>query len=200
VSHNTSEPQTTGHEYDGIQEYDNPVPGWWNAVWYASFVFALVYLPMSLMSPFFVHQKDRLAAAQAHEFEVLFAEIGDLNNDVPTLVGLMNDEGWMSFAQAVFRGNCVSCHGANAGGLIGPNLCDDDWKNVKTITDIHDVIQNGAGSEAMQAWGTRLYPNEIVLLSAYVASLRGSDPPNPRAPEGEPVPPWPTAADVDPAL
>lgn len=187
--------QTTGHEYDGIAEYDNPVPGWWHVLWFLSFVFLVLYLPISLMSPFYPSPIRRLEAAQAAEFERLFAEIGVLANDEATVVSLMNDADWMSFAASTFRGNCASCHAGDGGGLIGPNLTDDMFKSVNVITDLHGVIANGAAAGAMPAWGTRLHQNEIVLLSAYVASLRGTTPAAPRPPEGSAIAPWPVAAD-----
>ena len=69
----------------------------------------------------------------------------------------------------------------------GPNLTDDYYKNVKQITDIAEVIKNGAAGGSMPAWRTRLHPNEIVLMAAYVAGLRGK---NLRAapPEGDKIP------------
>jgi len=85
----------------------------------------------------------------------------------------------------------VSCHGANAAGQIGPNLTDDYYKNVQQLTDIPKIISGGAAAGAMPAWKTRLHPNEIVLVAAYVASLRGKNLPGPRGQEGERIAPWP---------
>ena len=75
---------------------------------------------------------------------------------------------------------------------MGPNLCDDNFKNIKELTDIVKVINNGVGAGAMPAWANRFgHKNDIVLVSAYVASLRGSQPKSPKAPDGVPIPPWP---------
>lgn len=193
MSNYTEETLITGHEYDGIREYDNPVPGWWHVLWYSSFVLAAVYLPLSLMSPFFTHQTERLEAAQQAEFQKLFAEVGVLENDEATLVRLMNDADWMSFAKSRFEGTCASCHAANGAGLIGPNLTDEVYKNLTSITGIYGVIADGAAAGAMPAWASRFHPNEIVLLSAYVASLRGQDLPG-RVPEGDVIGPWPSGS------
>ena len=71
------------------------------------------------------------------------------------------------------------------------NLCDDMWKNVYQIEDVTKMVANGAAGKAMPAWGARLHPNELVLVSCYVASLRGTSPPGPvRPPEGKAIPPW----------
>ena len=187
----------TGHEYDGIKEYDNPVPGWWHFLWFLSFVLLIFYFPFSLVSPMYPSPHRQLEAAQVAEYERLFSEIGELENTEETLVSLMGDEDWMLFANGAFRTNCASCHAADGGGLIGPNLTDDVYKNVTTITDIHSVLVDGAAGGAMPAWGNRLSNNELVLLSAYVAKLRGTTPGSARAPEGEPIAPWPTAIDAD---
>jgi len=190
ASNETDSTLIRGHEYDGIQEFDNPTPTWWHLIWAATIVLSLFYFAMSLWSPMFIHQTDRLAAAQEAEIQRLFADIGELENTEETILSLMQQEEWMTFGAAVFRGNCVSCHASDAGGNVGPNLKDEAWINVSQITDIHDIIRDGAAAGAMPPWGNRLHPNEVVLLSAYVASLRGE--PGGKAPEGEVIPPWPT--------
>jgi cytochrome c oxidase cbb3-type subunit 3 len=113
------------------------------------------------------------SVAQGYEVDVSddlkkrFSTIGDLKPDQPTLLKYMVNEEWKLVGASVFKANCVSCHGANAAGQIGPNLTDEYWKNVKEI------------------------PNEIVLVAAYVASLRGQNLPGPRGQEGDLIPPWP---------
>ncbi|MEZ6234791.1 MAG: cbb3-type cytochrome c oxidase N-terminal domain-containing protein [Phycisphaerales bacterium] len=181
-----------GHEYDGIQEYDNPTPGWWHLIFLGSIIFSFFYFIMSFGSPFFVGPYEHLAAAQEAEYQRMFAGIGELENDEQTILTLMDNEKWVAIASGTFRGNCVSCHGASGGGQVGPNLCDDSYKNVRTVTDIYDVIANGAANGAMPAWGNRFSHNEIVLLASYVASMRGTSPSGTvRGPEGEAIPAWP---------
>jgi len=70
-------------------------------------------------------------------------------------------------------------------------LTDDFYKNVTNVEDIARVITKGAAGNAMPAWGNRLHPNDIVLLSAYVASLRQTNADGGKAPEGRVIPPWP---------
>lgn len=184
-----------GHEYDGIQEYDNPTPGWWHLIFLVSILFSAVYFVMSFGSPFYTSPTQGLQAAQAAEYERLFADLGTLENRPETLLTLMDNEKWRAIASGTFRGNCTSCHGSSGGGQVGPNLCDDAYKNVKTVEDIYTVISGGAANGAMPAWGARFSNNELILLSAYVASLRGTNPGGTvRAPEGEAIAPWPPAA------
>lgn len=180
------------HEYDGIQEYDNPTPGWWNLIFFATFVFGAWYI--------LYHHASTISTSVAEGYEVdvtedlkkRFSTIGELKPDEPTLLKYMANEEWKLVGAFVFKANCVSCHAANAAGQIGPNLTDDYWKNVKVLADIPKVIAGGAASGAMPAWKTRLHPNEVVLVAAYVASLRGKNLPGPRGAEGDRIPPWPT--------
>ena len=179
------------HEYDGIKEYDNPTPGWWNFIFFATFVFSIWY--------FLYYHASTISTSVAQGFEndvtedlrKRFSTIGDLKPDEPTLLKYMANAEWKSVGASVFKTNCVSCHGPDAAGQVGPNLTDDNWKNVQQLTDIPKVIANGAAAGAMPAWKTRLHPNEVVLVAAYVASLRGKNLPGPRGPEGDRIAPWP---------
>ena len=92
----------------------------------------------------------------------------------------------------VYKTNCVSCHGADGTGLVGPNLTDEYWKNVRKVEDIAKVISEGAANGAMPAWQNRLsHQNQIVLTAAYVASLRDSPKTGkPPVAEAKVIPPW----------
>jgi cytochrome c oxidase cbb3-type subunit 3 len=181
----------TGHDYDGIQEYDNPLPGWWKWLFIASIIFAPPYF-------FFYHNgtegrtlADRYDRKLAANLQLQFAEIGQLEADRENVVKFLYEESWLQIGKAVFKSNCVSCHGKDGGGLVGPNLCDQEYKHIRDIGDILKVLQNGANAGAMPAWNNRLSTNEIVLVASYVASLRGTQPANPKDSEGRPIPPWP---------
>ncbi len=179
------------HSYDGIQEYDNPLPGWWRFLFWASILFAPVYF-------FYFHNgmkgrsiHDQYNKHMASVFELRFSEIGELKADRETILKYMNDEPkWLAVGKVVYQTNCVSCHGTKGEGSIGPNLTDDHWKNVRKIEDIAKVIEDGAAKGSMPAWKNRLsHPNQIVLTAAYVASMR-KEPVGGKAPEGEKIPAW----------
>lgn len=188
----------TGHDFDGIQEYDNPLPGWWKWLFIASILFSPPYF-------FFFHNgaegrslSDRYDRELAANLQLQFAELGELSADRESVVKYLYEESWLQVGKAVFKANCVSCHAKDGGGLVGPNLTDDEYKNVKDIGDILTVLQNGANAGAMPAWNNRLSTNEIVLLASYVASLRGTTPTtDPKAPEGRAIPPWPGPPEAD---
>jgi cytochrome c oxidase cbb3-type subunit III len=186
-------PKVLDHEYDGIQEFDNPTPGWWHAIFAATIVFAVVYTFVAEFSPMYTKPEAAHAAASAKAMEALFGTTG-FEPDETTLLTLMEvDNGqWIDYAKSKFAGKCASCHGANGQGVVGPNLTDDHWKNVKQVTDIFQVITNGAAAGSMPAQKNTMSKNERVVIAAYVASLRGSNPPGGLAADGEEIAPWPT--------
>ncbi|HEX2839575.1 MAG TPA: cbb3-type cytochrome c oxidase N-terminal domain-containing protein [Phycisphaerales bacterium] len=182
--------QLLDHEYDGIREFDNPTPGWWHAIFFATVLFSLLYWAIFSFSPMAPSPQKQVAARQAAEVKRIFGAMGELQNDAATLNKLRSDDKLMSVAQGWFAGNCASCHGADGGGINGVNLCDDHYKNVKKLEDIYTVISKGANVGAMPPQETRYSQNERILLAAYVAHLRGSKPTTPRAAEGDVIPPW----------
>jgi cytochrome c oxidase cbb3-type subunit 3 len=181
------------HEYDGIREYDNPTPAWWHMIFIGSVLFSLFYFV------FFHLGKMGWTVVEAHQnavadnLKLRFEEIGDLETNEATLLKYMADDDWLQVGATVYTTQCKSCHGENGGGLVGPNLTDDHYKNVKQLVDVVRVVEEGAANGSMPAWRNRLHPNEIVLVSAYVANMRGKNLTGPRGAEGEVIPPWPEA-------
>lgn len=188
------DPQVLEHEYDGIQEFDNPTPGWWHFLFWVFVVFSFFYVMMDFSSsPFLPSDEDRYKDAVLKATMAKFETLGDLEPKALTFASYAQSEEWMSYAASTFASNCASCHGADGGGMVGPNLTDDYGKNLKTIDDIYTVIDKGAAGGAMPAWGQRFHPNDLILLTSYVASLRGTNPGLSKAPEGEVMEPWPDA-------
>lgn len=177
------------HEYDGIREYDNPTPGWWSMIFVATFLFSIWYFLFYHMSTISTSVGAGYDQAVSADMKRRFAEIGELKPNAETILKLMKDANWVQVGATVFKTQCVSCHGANGQGQIGPNLTDDYYKNVRQIADIARVISEGAANGAMPVWKNRLQPNEVVLVASYVASLRGKNLQG-RAPEGEAIAPW----------
>ncbi|WP_428939577.1 cbb3-type cytochrome c oxidase N-terminal domain-containing protein [Fontivita pretiosa] len=181
------EPALTGHAYDGILEYDNPTPGWWTWLFIATIVFSAVYfftvtLAGGQLSPIGFYDRARLAEMKRG---------GELKADAATLINLSKDADSLKAGEAIYLTNCMSCHARDGSGLAGPNLTDDSYINITKITDIVDVVSNGRANGAMPAWSSRLGPNDIVQVSAYVASLRGQNKKGkPVEPNAKPIPPW----------
>jgi cytochrome c oxidase cbb3-type subunit 3 len=186
-----SDAPKTDHSYDGIEEYDNPLPSWWKWI----FALSIAYAPFYWM---YYHGgasgrsvEDQYGIALAANTRLQFAEIGDLQADADTITKFMAKPSWVKVGQSVFKANCISCHGREAEGKIGPNLTDDSYRNVTKIEDIARVVSDGAGAGAMPKWSNRLHTNEVVLVSAYVASLRGTNVKGGRAAEGKKIAAWP---------
>ena len=182
----------TDHAYDGIQEYDNPLPGWWKWMFVGSIVFSLFYAMYFHIGAPGRSVADQYDAELAANTRLQFAEIGDLEPTQDNILRFANQKSWLSVGQTVYKTNCISCHGRDGEGKVGPNLTDEYYKNVRKVEDIARVINQGAGNGAMPAWANRLHPNEVVLVSAYVTSLRGTQPASEgKGPEGTVIPAWP---------
>src|SRR5690606_5535727 len=185
---------TTGHEWDGIKELDNPMPRWWLWTFYASIIFAIGYMIAYPAWPLIrtattgllgyssrAELTAELAAAEA-------AKAGYLEDIAASTVDeIIADDNLRTFAEAAgaaaFRVNCVQCHGSGAQGSSGyPNLNDDDWLWGGTPEDIRFTIAHGirfAGDgdsrySEMPAYAGVLEPAEISQVAAYVASLTGT--------------------------
>jgi len=175
--------------HDGIQEYDNPIPGWMSLILWITMAWGVLYLGYYGFGYGQSNEGEYLAAMAAN-VRLQFNEIGELKPNEATILAYMGKPDWMAFGRSVYQANCQSCHGPTGQGVVGPNLCDDHFKNVEKLEDLVKVIGGGAAGNQMPAWGSRLHPNEVVLVSGYVATLRGSASGG-KAAEGKSIPPWP---------
>jgi len=184
-----NQPNVTGHRYDDIEEYDNPLPGWWSWIFAVTIIFSGVYFFFTTLlgaqaSPEGFYDREVTA-----DVERQFAMMGDIKSDRESLLKLSTDDKLLKVGRSIFVGNCAACHNVNGAGLTGPNLTDDVYVHVKRIEDIVDVVTTGRNNGAMPAWGNRLQSKEVALVAAYVASLRGTNVVG-RQPEGQPIAPW----------
>jgi len=191
----TTDPNPTnvplGHAYDGIREYDNPLPGWWKWLFVITVVISPFYLLYFHVGATGRSLQEQFQVAMDENQRKKYAELPPLTADADTLMKFKDDAKWTEVGKSIFKSNCVSCHGAEGAGVIGPNLCDENFKHIKKITDITKVINEGVAGGAMPAWSTRIpNKNDIIMLSAYVASLRGTTPAKPKGPDGSPIAPW----------
>ncbi|MDW3118570.1 cytochrome-c oxidase, cbb3-type subunit III [Roseovarius pacificus] len=185
------EVETTGHEWDGIEEYNNPLPRWWLWVFYATIVWAIWYTiaypawPMiSGATEGYKGWSTRANVAQElAEAEAANAEINDKLASVE-LASIADDPELAGYARsagaAVFKTFCAQCHGSGAAGAKGyPNLQDDAWLWGGTMDDIHYTVSHGIRNEddadarysEMPAFGELLEPEQIEQVVNYVMSL-----------------------------
>jgi cytochrome c oxidase cbb3-type subunit 3 len=170
------------HEYDGIQEYDNPMPRWWVLTFWATIIFSIAYLlnigGIGAGEGWIAdYEADMVAWREAHPQ-------GGGPVDVAALLALAADEEALEEGEEAYAKYCAACHAADGGGMIGPNLTDDHWLHGGTIDSIHTVIAEGVLAKGMPAWGKMLSPAQVDQVTAYVWSLYGSTPAAPKAAEG----------------
>lgn len=174
------------HTYDGIQEYDNPMPRWWVWSFWATFWFSLAYL-FHYWAGNGESVADSYAAevARVREREAKAAMAEQVSE--ASLGKVMADAASRQAGAALFQVRCASCHLAEGQGLIGPNLTDDSWIHGKgTLLDIHHTVATGVLEKGMPAWERQLSPSELRTVVAFVGSLRGTHVVG-KAPEGTPV-------------
>ena len=173
------------HEYDGIKEYDNPMPRWWVLTFWATIIYSVGYLIVV----------GGMGTQQGHvdEYEADMAAWraaypqGGGPVDATAILAMVEDPGMLAEGAADYVKYCAACHAADGGGTIGPNLTDDAWIHGGTVADIHRVIAEGVLAKGMPAWGKMLTPGQVNQVTAYVVSLAGTTPAAPKAPEGEQV-------------
>ncbi|MCI2229014.1 c-type cytochrome [Polaribacter sp. MSW13] len=174
------------HNYDGIRELDNTLPPWWVYMFYASIVFAVVYLVR-----FEVLDGDNQIVEYEKEVAQARMEINKYKSTATDLitaenVTLLTEEKDLKRGKAVFNLNCASCHIADGGGSIGPNLTDEFWILGGGIKNVFTTISNGGrDGKGMIAWNKTLKGDDIAKVASYVISLQGTTPANPKAPQGE---------------
>jgi cytochrome c oxidase cbb3-type subunit 3 len=180
-------PLLLDHEADGIRELDNKLPRWWVWLFYATILFAGVYL-----SYYHVFAKGDLAA-QGQMLAEYQAEmkIGDAIKGAAMAkfeenLGALapsSEAGLLTGGKDTFIKLCAPCHRPDGGGLVGPNLCDDYWIHGSNYVDSVKTIWNGVPAKGMVQWKGVLKPAEITAVASYIYTLRGSKPPNPKPPE-----------------
>jgi cytochrome c oxidase cbb3-type subunit 3 len=175
------------HDYDGIKELDNNLPPWWVYSFYACIVFAAIYLVrFEIMGADNQEMELKKELAQAKiDVEAYMKNAPDLMDE--KTVTLLTDPAALAQGKEIFTTNCAACHRADAGGQIGPNLTDDHWILGGGIKNVfHTITNGGRDGKGMVSWKTNgMKPKDIQKVASYVLSLRGSNPKDPKAPDGE---------------
>jgi len=170
------------HEYDGIRELNNSMPKWWLWLFYISIVFSVIYL----VRLFVIHTAD----SQVEEYNKEMTIESKLNDSKTsdldeTNVTLLTDEKSLTIGKAIYDKSCLVCHLAKGEGLVGPNLTDQYWIHGGSIGDLFKIIRVGNPSKGMISWKDQLTPVQMQQVASFILSLQGTNPPNPKAPEGE---------------
>ena len=190
------DPNTTGHSWDGIEEFDNPMPRWWLWCFYLTIIWGVAYTIAYPAWPLVSSATSGLLGYSTRgEVAEEIAAVETANEGINArlasveLTEIAADAELNTYATsagaAVFRTWCTQCHGSGAAGFVGyPNLLDDDWLWGGDIENIHATISHGIRNEddddarysEMPAFGDILEPEEITSVVNYVMDLSGATP------------------------
>ncbi|MBF8149372.1 c-type cytochrome [Winogradskyella sp. F6397] len=174
------------HNYDGIKELDNDLPPWWLYGFYASIIFAAIYLVKYEIFDG-ENQYDELQTELAEakiaieEYKKTAKNLVDVNT-----VELLTEESDLNAGKTIFENNCVACHMPDGGGGIGPNLTDEYWILGGGIKNVFNTVsEGGRAGKGMVPWKNDLKPVEMAQVSSYVLQFQGTTPEKPKEAEGE---------------
>jgi len=174
------------HAYDGIKELNNPVPTWFNVLFFGTMFFAVGYL-------FYYHiggygdlqdKEYEREMAMAQEEKAAYLEKSANTIDENSVLA-DNTPVTLEQGKGIFTGNCVVCHGDKGQGLIGPNLTDDFWLHGGGINNIFKTVKYGVPEKGMISWEKNLTPKQISAVANYILSLHGTNPAGAKAAQGE---------------
>ena len=174
------------HNYDGIKELDNHLPPWWKWLFYFTIAWAFVY--------FFVYHVFGLFPLSQEEYdnEMVAAELAleaqmKLTGNVidENTVEFTDDVALLEKGKAIYGRDCTPCHLSQGQGLIGPNFTDDYWIHGGSIKDMFKIIKNGVPLKGMISWQSKLSPADMRNVASYIKTLRGTNPPNQKEPQGD---------------
>jgi len=171
------------HDYDGIKELDNALPPWWLYSWYASMVFAVLYLGYYHILGGDTQTEEFEKQMEIARIEVEKYKIENPSTfDASTITASSNTDA----SKKLFKSNCAVCHAVDGGGGIGPNLTDEYWILGGGIKNIYNTIaEGGRDGKGMIAWKSSFNPEKMQQLASYIVSLEGTAPKKPKKKEGE---------------
>jgi cytochrome c oxidase cbb3-type subunit 3 len=168
--------ETTGHDYDGIQELDNPLPFWWVGMFLITIVYAaayLIYYPglgnyEGIVGWTSTEQWQQEVDRHEERFAPIYEELAAMSADE-----LANDRAAQQIGRRLFINHCSACHGVSATGSLGfPNLADTEWIWGSGFDNIKQAIVNGRNA-VMPPWGAALGDEGVADVTQYTLSLAG---------------------------
>ena len=184
----SNDPTMQVHEYDGIQELDNKLPGWWVLLFYITTIFGILHFCY-----YHVIDKGQLpaekyeAAIAAHDerqAELAAAEALANPESVVIMTEPSTDAAIIATGKAIFDQHCFACHLKTGGGMVGPNLTDDHWIHGASFAENVHTVTVGVPEKGMISWKPVLKKAEIEAVCSYMYTLRGTKPAPGKAPEG----------------
>ena len=173
------------HDYDGIKELDNALPPWWKYGFIITVVVGFIYLLNFHVlgygqNPTEEYQTEMANAKEAKEaFDAKNKDkIDEANLKMPVAEEL-------NAGKEIFTSVCWTCHGKLGEGGAGPNLTDDYWIHKGSLSDVYLSIKHGYPDKGMQSWEKNYSPKQMLAIAGFIKTLRGTNPANPKAPQGD---------------
>ena len=174
------------HEYDGIRELDNNLPPWWKYMFYATIIFGVIYLfRFHITGQGKLQEAEylaELADAEAEKASFMATAGETISEDNVTYLA---DAASIAKGEAIYKGNCATCHGQLGEGGAGPNLTDEYWIHGGGVKNVFKTIKYGVPAKGMIAWQSQFSASQMQKVASYVLTLKGTNPPNGKAPQGE---------------
>ena len=174
------------HNYDGIKELDNELPPWWVYMFYATIIFAVVY-----MARFHVFNGDNQIMEYENQLVQAKIDLEEYKKTAKNLIDyntveLLTEEADIKAGKTIFETTCAVCHLQDGGGSIGPNLTDKYWILGGDIKSLYKTVsEGGRDGKGMVSWKQILKPFEMAQVSSYILTLQGTTPATPKAAEGD---------------
>ena len=174
------------HESDGIKELDNQLPDWWLILFLVTLIWGFFY---------WLHFTLGGGETQEEEYQAKMAQVENLKKKDSSakkatdkeikLEDLIGNKEVTSKGKKLYLTSCASCHGKLGEGSIGPNLTDNFWlQGDGEVKSLFKVVQKGVPEKGMPPWESMLSKDKIVSIVIFVRSLRGTNPPHAKEPQG----------------
>ncbi len=174
------------HNYDGIRELDNQLPPWWKWGFVFTIIFAVFYLfsyhvagtgKLSLRE--YADEMKQAQHDKEEQMKISANNISDAN------VYAFTDVHELAEGKNIFEKNCIACHGNLGQGNVGPNLTDEFWLHGGGIRNLFNTITTGVPNKGMISWKAQLAPKQIQEVASFILTLKGTNPPGAKEPQGE---------------
>lgn len=173
------------HDFDGIRELDNRLPPWWVNMFVITIIWAVGYMyyyhwggtgPSSL--------EEYTTEMELAKKQQAIALAGAANAVDESSATALTDAAALGEGELIFKNSCAVCHGQKGEGGVGPNMTDEYWIHGGGIKNVFKTIKYGVPDKGMVSWQKTLSPSDILKVGSYILTLQGTNPPNPKAPQG----------------
>lgn len=177
---------TLDHNYDGIKELDNHLPPWWVNMFILTIIWSVGYMWYYHWGGGGANQDEQYKQqVETAKKEIAQALAGKANAVDESNVTALTDAGAIGEGELIYKNVCAACHGQKGEGTVGPNFTDENWIHGGGIKNIFKTIKYGVPEKGMIAWSSQLKPSDMQKVASYILTLKGTNPPNPKAPQGE---------------